>query len=149
MLYKCYLRTSIVYVPTVGKRGGAYTDIEPVAVVPVANSEGLRRAFLDTIARKNAAVPLQKGKWPRPVVLKYAGVKTWSAFARDASVWSLEEKDGTHQIIGYRKHSKGYWVEDPDQKIDFPLGTPVDDVIDRMIAILQHAASSRPPPARS
>ena len=31
-----------------------YTDIEPVAVVPVANGEALRRALLDAIARKNA-----------------------------------------------------------------------------------------------
>ena len=140
MLYKCYLRDNIVYVPTVGRRGGAYTDIEPVTVVPIANSEALHRAFVDAIARKNAAVPLQKGRWPPPVVLKYAGVKSWAAFARDASAWNIEENAGQYRIVGYRKHPDGYWVEDPDQKIDFASGTTADEVIGRMIAVLQNAA---------
>jgi hypothetical protein len=141
MLYSCYLRNSIVYVPTVGKRGGVYDDIEPVAVVPAANTEGLRRAFLDTIVRRNVDLPLVKGKWPPPVLLKYAGLKTWSAFARGTITWSIKEDDGNYQIVGYRTHPDGYWVEDSAQKIEFPPATSVDTVIDRMIAILQHAAS--------
>jgi hypothetical protein len=141
MLYKCYLRKGMVYVPTIGKRGGAYSDIEPVEVVPVADSDGLRRAFLDVMGRKNLAIPLIKGKWPPPVVLKYAGVKTWSAFANDALTWNIQDKDGIYRISGYKKHPDGYSVEDKDQKIEFPSGTTVDTVIDRMIAILQEAAA--------
>jgi len=58
MLFQLYLRHGIVYVPTTAKRGtSVYTAIEPVAVVPVTHSDGLRRAFLDTIGRKNIAVP--------------------------------------------------------------------------------------------
>jgi hypothetical protein len=141
MLVHAYLRRGVVYVPTVARREGGpvYTDIEPVAVVPVANSEGIRRALLDAIARGNVTVPVPKGKWPPPVLLKYADVKTWSAFARDASQWSLED-EGKYQIVGFRTHPKGYWEEDPDQKIEFSPGTTVDDVIARMIAILQDAA---------
>jgi hypothetical protein len=41
--------------------------------------------------------------------------------------------------LGYRRHPDG-WHEDPEQKVDLPPGTTVDDVIDRMIAILQEAA---------
>lgn len=145
MLYNCYLRHNIVYVPTVGRRGGAYTDIEPVAVVPIANSEALRRAFVGAIARQNVAVPLQKGQWPAPVVLKYAGVKSWGAFARDASAWNIEEHDGQYRIVGNRKHPDGYWVEDPNQKIEFAFGTNADEVIARMIAILQQAAAAGSP----
>ena len=128
--------------PTVAKlETGAYTDIEPVAVVPVSNEESLRRAFRDAIARKNAIVPNPpKDDWPPPVLLKYAGVKTWSAFARGAAQWSIKETDGRYQIVGHRTHRDGYWVEDSDQKTDFPPGTTVDDVVARMIAILQAAA---------
>jgi hypothetical protein len=140
MLYNCYLKQSLVYVPTVGRRGGAYTDIEPVTVVSVANNEGLRIAFLETMARKNISVPPIKGKWLPPVLLKYARVKTWAAFARGAATWSIVDDDGVYQICGHRMHPKGYWVEDPEQKIEFPAGTSVDVVIDRMIAILQEAA---------
>jgi hypothetical protein len=140
MLYKCYLRKSIVYVPTVGRRGGAYTDIEPVAVVPVTDPANLRHAFLDVIARGNVSVPLIKGTWPPPVVLKYAGVKSWAEFAREASTWNIAEKQDVYQISGYRMHPQGYWVEDADQITKFPPSTSVDVVIDRMIAILQEAA---------
>lgn len=141
MLFQSYLRRGIVYVPTTARRGtSVYTAIDPVAVLPVGDTEDLRRAFRETIARKNVAVPLVKGKRPPPVLLKYAGVRSWSAFARDASTWNIEENDGAFQIVGHRMHPKGYWVEDPEQKIEFPRSTPVDNVIDRMIAILQEAA---------
>lgn len=141
MLFKTYLRQNIVYVPTTAKRGtSVYTIIEPVVVVPVANTEDLRGAFRDVIARKNVTVPPPQGKWPQPVLLKYAGVKSWSAFARNASTWSIGENDGIYRIVGYRVHAKGYWVQDADQTVEFPSGTTVDVVIDRMIAILQEAA---------
>jgi hypothetical protein len=44
------------------------------------------------------------------------------------------------QIIGRRRTPDG-WVEDPDQTIDFPPGTTLDQAIDRMVAILQQTAS--------
>lgn len=145
MLIHSYLKNGIVYVPTVVRlRTGAYRDIEPVAVVRVSNTEELDRAFLDTIARGNAVVPPPpKDNWPPPVLLKYAGAKTWSAFARGTSVWKIEEKNGIYQIVAYRTHTDGYWVPDPEKKIDFPPGSGVEAVIDRMIAILQDAAKQR------
>jgi hypothetical protein len=142
MLLHAYLRNQIVYVPTVVQlQTGAYRDIEPVTVLAVANADGLRRAFLGVSARQNDVVPPPpKDKWPPPVLLKYAGVKTWGAFTRGAAVWSIEETGGIYQIIGYRMHPKGHWEENPEQKTIFPTGTKVQDVIDRMIAILQEAA---------
>jgi hypothetical protein len=100
----------------------------------------MRQALLNTMGRKNVTVPVPKGKWPAPVLLKYASVKTWPAFARDANVWSIDEEDGSYQIAGHRIHPKGYWERDPGQKIEFPPGTTVNTVVDRMIAILQEAA---------
>ena len=78
MLFHAYLRNAVVYVPTVVKlQTGAYMDVDPVAVVPVTNTDGLRHALLDAIARKNAIVPPPpKDDWPPPVLLKYAGVKS-------------------------------------------------------------------------
>jgi hypothetical protein len=54
MLFKCYLRNNIVYVPTVARRKSEpiYTNIEPVAVVAVSSTEDLRRALLESIAKK-------------------------------------------------------------------------------------------------
>jgi hypothetical protein len=143
MLSHFYLKNSTVYVPTVVRlETGAYQDIDPVTVVAVANSEGLQRALSGALARNNMVVPPPpKGKWPPPVLLKYAGMKTWSAFARGASVWSIEKTEEKYRIIGYRTHPKSYWAEDPAQAFDFLPGTSINIVIDRMIAILQEAAT--------
>jgi hypothetical protein len=55
MMLHAYLRNAVVYLPTVVKlQTGAYMDVDPVAVVPVANTDGLRGALLDVIARKSA-----------------------------------------------------------------------------------------------
>lgn len=137
-----YLRKGAVYIPTLGKMGkGFYRGVEPVAVVSTSNTEALRQALAATIARGNPDVPtLLRREWPPPVLLKYAGVKSWSAFERGMLLWNIVEKDGIYQIAGNTKQPNGMWKEDPEQTIKFQAGTSADSVVDRMIAILQEAA---------
>src|SRR6185437_116943 len=143
MYWSLYLRRHIVFVPTTGKLDSpVYREMEPVDVIPLSNTDGVRRALLSAITRGNPSAPAYtSGNFPPPFLLKYAGVKNWSAFERGASTWGIEQTDGIYQIVGYRRSTKGYWEPDPDQKIPFPSGTSVDAVIDRMIAILQEAAA--------
>jgi hypothetical protein len=143
MLFSCYLRDGIVYVPTLPDANRALsTDIEAVAVVPLSNSKDVRRALLETIARKNVIIPDPDPKALRapPLMLKHAGAKSWPEFFRNASTWSIREDNGAYKIIFYRKHLKKYWEQDLAHEIQFPAGTTVDDVVDRMVAILQEAA---------
>lgn len=140
MLCHLYLRKGRVFIPTFGRvPGGPYRDIEPVAVVDVSNADGLRQSFRETIARGNPPVGPYPRPNPPPVVVKHAGVKSWGAFARRASPWVIEERDGKYQIVGHRREPNN-WAEDPEQTVDFPTGTTLDQVIDRMIAILQETA---------
>lgn len=136
------LRNGIVYLPTMGKMGkGFYRGVEPVAVVPAKNTEALREALKATIARGNPAVsqPQRRQDWPPPVILKYARVNSWSEYERGRQVWDINESESIFQIAGNIRGPNG-WVEDRKQTINFPPGTSVDSVIDRMIAILQEAA---------
>ncbi len=137
----CYLRRGNIYIPTMGiVDEGFYRGVEPVAVVPVSNTEALRRAFNDAIARGNPKVPsLNRFEYPSPVILKYAGVKSWPTFARNASTWAISEKDGVYKILGYRRASSSGWTEDKDNVETFPIGSTMDDVVTRIIAILQTA----------
>jgi hypothetical protein len=137
-----YLRRGTVYLPTMGRMDkGFYRGVEPVAVVAATNTEALHQALAATIGRGNPDVPtLLRREWPPPVLLKYAWVKSWSAFERGMQLWALKEKDGIFQIAGYTKQLDGMWRDDPQQTITFPPGSTVDDVIARMIAILQDAA---------
>jgi hypothetical protein len=144
MLSSCYLRDGTAYIPTVARRasGPIYTDIEPIVVLPLSDISALCRALLEAVARKNIIIPDPDPKALRapPVILKYARVRSWSAFFRNAWTWSIRNDDGVYKIIGYRKQPKGYWEQDPNQEIKFPVGTRLDEVVDRMIAILQEAA---------
>jgi hypothetical protein len=141
MFFHLYLRSHQVFVPTTGlvhKR--LYRDMEPVAVAPLSNPDAVRQALRAAISRGNPPAPqYPRDGYPQPVVVKYAGAKSWSAFARGTLTWGIDERDGKYQILGYSRHPDG-WREDPEQKIDLPVRSTVDDVIDRMIAILQEAA---------
>jgi hypothetical protein len=136
------LRKGTVFIPTMGRMDqGFYRGVEPVAVVSASNTEALRKALAETIARGNPDVPmLRRSEWRPPVVLKYAGVKTWSTFERGMQLWSIEDKGDRFQIAGQRKQPDGMWRDDPEQIVTFPAGAAVDEVIDQMVAILQVAA---------
>jgi hypothetical protein len=135
------LRKATVYIPTMGKMDrGFYRGVEPVDVVAVSNTEALREAIAGAIARGNPPVPmLRRGDWPPPVVLRYAGVRSWPAFERGMTLWSIEEKDGSFRIIPQRKHPDGMWKGDPDRTISFPSNAALDEVVARMVGILQEA----------
>lgn len=136
-----YLRDSVAYFPTMGKmEEGFYRAVEPVAVVPVSHTVGLRQALEAAIIRGNPPVPmLKRSEWQPPILLKYAGVKSWSAFERGMQLWALKEKDGIYRIAGNAKQPNGMWKEDSEQTTIFPPHASTDDVINRMIAILQEA----------
>ena len=72
MLCDCYLKNGKVYLPTMGQMDkGFYRDIEPVAVVSVADEEGLSRALRDTINRGNPTVrSLGPDAYPEPHRIK-------------------------------------------------------------------------------
>ena len=137
-----YLRKGTVYLPTMGKMGeGFYRGVEPVAVVAVSNTDGVRQALQATITRGNPIVPmLRRSEWQPPVLLKYAGVKSWSAFERGMSFWTIKDDGTSFRIAGQRKQPNRMWNDDPEQMVPFPPGSTEDQVIDRMIAILQGAA---------
>jgi hypothetical protein len=136
-----YLRRGTVYLPTMGKMDeGFYRGVEPVAVVSASNAEEIRQALRATIARGNPVAPiLRRSEIPPPVLLKYAGVKSWSAFERGMLFWDIKENNGAFRIASQRKQPDGMWRDHPEQIISFPAGATADDVIERRIAILQGA----------
>ncbi|HEX5229572.1 MAG TPA: hypothetical protein VFW44_17795, partial [Bryobacteraceae bacterium] len=74
-----------------------------------------------------------------PVLLKYAGVKSWSTFERDMLLWDIKEDAGCFRIESNSKRPNGMWLEDSEQTIKFAPETSVDIIIDRVIVILQDA----------
>jgi hypothetical protein len=142
MICDLYLRNGIIYIPTMGEMDkGFYRGIDPVAVVPISNTEALRHASADMIARGNPRVPIvRRREWPPPILLKYAGVKSWSTFERGMRLWSITDREGKFQIVEQKKQPDRMWRDDPEQLVKFPPGASVDDVVDRMVAIMQDVA---------
>jgi hypothetical protein len=142
MLFECYLRNGIVYIPTVGRVDeGFYRSIDPVTIVPVSDTMGLQNALRGTMTRGNPNIANLPGS--ELVLPRSAGVKTWTAFARGALTWNIREQEGTWQIIGQRKRSDRGWENDPNQIIALPTGAGVDEVCNRLISVLQAKTGNR------
>jgi hypothetical protein len=143
MHFTCYLRKGMVYIPTLGQMGkGFYRGIEPTAVASVSSTADLKRAILDTIAHGNPVVPVVPGgNYPKPPVLKYAGVKTWTAFAKGTIPMGVDDDNGYYRIVGQKNRPDRGWEDDPDQTITLPAGSTIDDLCDHLIAILQAKAA--------
>lgn len=64
---------------------------------------------------------------------------------RGASEWAINEDNGNYDILPYRKDPEGSqaWVADKARKTQFPAGTTRDQVIERMIKIIQAASAGR------
>lgn len=145
MYWQCYLRMDRVYLPTTGvTKHRLYQTIEPVTVNPVSDTPALRRAFAEVIARGNPEVPaLRPSEYPPPILPKYAGVKSWNTFVRNASLWAFEQAENGLRILPYRRVERGAFIPDKASAITLPSGSTTNDLIDRMIAILQETASQQ------
>lgn len=142
MLWHLYLKKGTAYVPAVGQaEAGFYTEIEPVSVVPVTDSGALQSAIKNAISKGNPIVPTPP-RAEKPVVLKYANVKSWSAFEKDTLTWKIFEKAGRYEIKPGRRHPDGGWEDDLNRIESLPAGATLDDVAGRVAALLVEAAAS-------
>jgi hypothetical protein len=144
MHFDCYLRQGTVFPPTVGRANKiVYFFVEPAAVVPVSNTGALRTALHETIKRGNPTV--QYDRSAPPILCKDAGVKSWGTFARNASLWVMDDTNGVLRIEPNLRDSNGAFTPDKSGVETLPEGSTRDDRINRMIAILQESARGRSP----
>jgi hypothetical protein len=140
MLWHVYLRNDTAYVPTVSQTESFFLDTDPVEVVSAVDSEALRHAVKQAIGRGNPRVPAPtRVAFPASVVLKYAKMKSWSAFEKGCSLWTIEEKDGLYKIQRGRKRPDRGWEADPAQVEVLPPGIGIDEIAQRVASSVQSA----------
>ena len=145
MLWHLYLRNGIAYVPTLARaEAGFHTDIEPIHAVPAADKEALQHAIQQVMSSGNPRVPTPPRTAPSPL-LKYAGVKSWPKFEKNALHWAILGKGGVYQIKPGRKAKPRGWEDDVEKIETFPPGTTADEVIKRLIVLVQTALSKTTP----
>jgi hypothetical protein len=144
MTWQIYLRKGLVYVPTVAQtEAGFYLGIEPVDVVPVADTEALQRAIWRAINAGNPKIATPtRAYFPEPVLLRYANVKSWPVFERSALFWSVAKKNGSYEISRGRKRSDRGWEDYPAQIQTMPPGSGLHEISHRIASLIQASAGT-------
>jgi hypothetical protein len=140
-----YQSTVHIATPYIVERGGPYFEDEPLQSAPVEQTEKLRRAIRAAIDRGNPAISraevkaLRDGK--NPPMLSATGARSWYQLDRQMKgSWSLIEKSGRYEIRVDQPMEPRGWHEDKAKRVEFPPGTPVDEVIERLIGMIQERA---------
>lgn len=130
-----YLRKGAAFVPTMAKtEAGYWMGVEPVEVQKVATVEALEQLLLTVMERGNPvfATPTRQN-FPRPVMERYCGLKSLSAFERTATCWSISRNEIAYRIYEWRRSERyrGAREEATDSEIRLPIDTPLRDVARR------------------
>jgi len=133
MHWSFYLRKGIAYIPTTAKtEAGYWMAIEPVDVAPVRNVDELQRLLAQAVGRGNPVIktPTRKN-FPPPVMQRYCGMKSFSAFERTAALWAIWQRDGSYVICPCRRsvRYRGTWEEDAEERTLLPLSIPFEEVV--------------------
>ena len=135
-----YVRQKIAYIPVLAKtEAGYHMNVEPVEVVDIDDGHAFALAFKRTISRGNPVIPTptRATGFPKPVVPKYAKLKSWKEFEHGASYWTFEEKRGAYHIEKWKKGEERGWIPDPERMITFTTGTALDEAINQVVTIIQ------------
>ena len=135
----------VVYIPTsyIVERDGFFFEGTPIESVPVEQTEGLRRAILTAMGRGNPPISRDKvsaavSDSKKSAMLAAAHARSWYVLDRQTTgLWSLAEEEGLYKIRVKQPMQPRGWHEDKTKRVEFLPGTPVDEVIDRLIAMIQ------------
>jgi hypothetical protein len=127
-----YLRKGVAYIPTTARtEAGYWLAIEPVDVAPVRTAADLHQAILKAIERGNPVVKTPtRQNFPPPVMQRYCGMKSFSAFERTAALWAISTRNDSWAIYPWRRSERyrGAWEEDDEHLTFLPSSTPLEDV---------------------
>lgn len=141
------LHKGVVHIPTsyLVERDGFYVHDTPLESVPVEQTEAMRQAILATIKRGNLRISRDQARAAihskDDPLLRATGARSWYALDREMTgSWSLVEKDGLYQIRVDQPMETHGWHEDESKRVRFPAGTAIEEVIERLIAMIQEYA---------
>jgi hypothetical protein len=141
------LYKGVVHIPTsyFVERDGFFVTSRPIESVPVEQTAGLRQAVVAAIERGNPPISRDEARAllhsKDDPLLKAAAARSWYVLDRQTKgVWNIAEENGTYQIRVDQPMQPRGWHEDKAKRVEFSAGTSVDDVITRLIAMIQERA---------
>jgi|SRR5579863_1448034 len=146
MTVSLILHNGVVLIPTSYTiQKGFYFEHSPIEAVPVEKTQELREVLLAAVERGNPPVSRAEAKAlsgsKSTPMLKATGARSWNALdLQIKGSWSLKDRNGVYKIQVDRPAQPRGWQEDSDKSVEFPPGTSLDDVISRLIAMIQERA---------
>ena len=124
-MWNVYVCVGRAFIPDVAKtEAGFFLDVEPVRTVELGDLPALAAALDQAMANGNPLVQTPaRSSFPKPVVLKLAGVKNWNTFMKRARCFTILRGESEIEIAEAGRDEKGAWIESPSLHQGFSLRT--------------------------
>ena len=139
-MWHVYVRKDAAFVPDVAKtEAGFYLDVEPVKTVKLEDFSALAGAIDLVMAKGNPTVPTPtRGGFPKPVILKPAGVESWNAFVERGACYTIFIGQGEIEIAETGRNDVGEWVDAPSLDEKLPGDSTAMDIAKHIAKRARH-----------
>jgi hypothetical protein len=144
----CNEKTGAVLIPCSAKTEvGFWLDVEPVEVAHADNEASILGSLRKIAALGVRSVPTpRRDAFPKPVILKFAGSKTWGAFQKIHILVHLEQSaKGQFSVqLWERVEGRSYQPGPTPPKV-FQQGTSLEDAASEVAQLIRCARNSPGP----
>ena len=139
-VWHVYVRGDLVVIPTFSRAtAGYFLDTEPVAVSSVRARDEFVRTLDATITTGNPRVPTPtRNCFPKPVVLRYAGVRSWKALESKAVCFTIQHFEGALELSVTGRGDDGRWTDSPIEAVGFSDSAGSAGTVQRIISRVSH-----------
>ena len=133
-MWHVYVRKGTAFVPDVARtEAGFFLDAEPVRVAKLSDLQSLASAIEQVMATGNPRVPTPtRAAFPKPVILKPAGVKSWNAFVERGACFTIFRGEDELEIAETGRNDDGEWVDAPSLNQKLSGGSPALEIATRI-----------------
>ena len=133
-MWHVYVRKGTAFVPDVARtEAGFFLDVEPVRVAKLSDLRSLATAIEQAMATGNLRVPTPtRTAFPKPVILKPAGVKNWNAFVERGACFTIFREEDELEVTETGRNDDGEWIDVPSLNQKLSGGSPALEIATRI-----------------
>jgi hypothetical protein len=134
-MWHVYVRSGTAFVPDVAQtQAGFFLDVDPVRVADLDDFESLSSAIEEAMRAGNPRVPTPtRSAFPKPVILKPAGVKSWNAFVERGACFTIFRDNEGLEITETARNEAGEWVDAPALSWRLSPSSPASELARRIV----------------
>jgi len=135
-LFHVYVLDDHVYIPRMSRtESGVFLEKDPIDVVSTKDPNSVTAAIIGIVESEVPTVPTpERDGWPKPVIHKYAKLRSYAAFEREATLWSIVLRDdGVYRLAGKRRASPRGWEDDPAKILQFSGQSAIENLASALL----------------